>query len=156
MDGERIVIGWTMRPFSESFQKIADAHNAALAAERETTRQIKTAWDELSIAHGQLQHELAAEREKMQQWILNYDLAIHREQQLREQRDEAIRLLEYKERELAALEGVLADDTGKAALDAAIAEARKPLVDALRECQSSLRDGLEFIDAALAKVKEGK
>jgi hypothetical protein len=32
MDGDHVVIGWTMRPFSESFQKIADAHNAAISA----------------------------------------------------------------------------------------------------------------------------
>jgi hypothetical protein len=30
MQGDKVIIGWTMRPFSESFDMIAGAHNATL------------------------------------------------------------------------------------------------------------------------------
>lgn len=33
MQSDKVIIGWTMRPFSESFPKIADAHNASIGAD---------------------------------------------------------------------------------------------------------------------------
>ena len=147
------------------WQDVADAHNAALAAEREKVNHTKS-------YHQSLERTI---------------------QQLREQRDEAIRLLEYKEKQLAAsqaamkeaieqpyhvdayriLEEALNGDT--AALDAAIDAAQKPLLDALTKAADTFTDleiGLRLLGKrdiakaceiadeetrkALAKAKEGK
>ena len=121
--------------------------NAALAAERE---RLEKQWgrEGIHITMERLTQELAAERDE--NWRHAYDNLLIDYTQLREQRDEAIRLLEYKEKQLAAseaamkeaieqpyhvdayriLEEALNGDT--AALDAAIAAAQKPLVDALK------------------------
>ena len=110
---------------------------AALAAEREKCDARLARND--AINERDMQHEKQKRCAKYEDLISNQKRTI---QQLREQlaaRDLLVKQLEQdieaKERqcdetyaELAALEGVLADDTGKAALDAAIAEATKPLV----------------------------
>jgi hypothetical protein len=54
------MVGSAFSEHRDGYGEVAAAHNSALAAERETARQIKTAWDDLSIEHGKLQHELAA------------------------------------------------------------------------------------------------
>jgi hypothetical protein len=63
---------WTVNYVWEQFsrggvlqiKKLVAAHNAALAAEREKARLIKTAWDDAAIEIGTLRQQLAAEREK--------------------------------------------------------------------------------------------
>ena len=138
-------LGWFSRN-SDKPKRIADAHNAALAAEKEKSE----AW----------RVEAVDER------VVS--------KQLREQRDEAIRLLEYKEKQLAAsqaamkeaieqpyhvdayriLEEALNGDT--AALDAAIAAAQKPLVELLEWIRGDALHGrpdiVRQIEAALAKI----
>jgi hypothetical protein len=132
MDGHREIVRlyFTRHPVNDETcirdkaYSIRDAHNAALAAERETARQIKTAWDELSIAHGQLQHALAAEMVTKDNLRVACEDAQNEAQQLREQ--------------LAALQGTIkahnnlgwSPESGliihlydTAALDAAIATA---------------------------------
>ncbi len=66
MCGEQKVVGWTMRPFSESFQKIADAHNAALVDEQENTRKWAIEAHDSAKSEQQLREQLAAEREKVE------------------------------------------------------------------------------------------
>ena len=179
-------------------QHTADAHNAALSAEMEISaelaQQVHTATlllTERSLQAVELKQQLAAEREALR-WEKQEHAKIH--QQLREQRDEAIRLLECKEKEMSGMElelqrsnakvaekatqlaaaqaclnqltenGALTTDS-TAALDAAIAEAQKPLVDWIEEAADQLcgdkpldKMGLlaSYENLPLAKVKEGK
>jgi hypothetical protein len=58
MQGDKKIIGWTMRPYSESFQKICDAHNAALAAEHEQVKRIADFAAEVTEKAKDLQNQL--------------------------------------------------------------------------------------------------
>ena len=151
---------WTDRQLSEIYSHgglrgVADAHNAALADERE---------------------KLAGKEEFWSACEVGYEAEI---QQLRSQRDEAIRLLECKEKELAAAQAAAKKvaysmpkiplfesfynaltHSDTTSLDAAIAEAQKPLVELLGWIRGDALHGrpdiVRQIDAALAKAKEGK
>jgi len=160
----------------EQAKAIADAHNAALAAERENLIlaqqmvKIESRRANDSIEENvRLMNELAVERERAGKAESNYARAAEEQKeliecyakigeiagvsgdstwpsgtveavkQLRSQRDEAIRLLECKKNELAAAQSTTAeveDHNIRGAihpdvLAKHIAEAQKPLVDAL-------------------------
>jgi hypothetical protein len=65
MQGETVIIGWTMRPYSESFLKIAAAHNAALTTvhDKFEFRHLRKV-EELKLRH---QEELTTERKRREQ-----------------------------------------------------------------------------------------
>jgi hypothetical protein len=87
---------------SEGYEGLAKAINSALAAEREKqSRSVfkleQTAGTEIQ----QLREQLEAERQDQVETLADLQDAMAQAEQLREQRDEAIRLLEYKEKQLA-------------------------------------------------------
>jgi hypothetical protein len=73
MDGERIVIGWTMRPFSESFQKIADAHNAAVVSQ---VQQLREQIKELDLPYRRQAQGLQAAKESLERELAAAQAAI--------------------------------------------------------------------------------
>ena len=165
---------------------VADAHNASLdelriasnaaleqlAAEREGRDGIE---NRLGVAFDRMvadyQKQLAAEREKVQH-TKSYHQSLERTiQQLREQRDEAIRLLEYKEKQLAIRDRAIErrDIANRehveinrklrsqlAASQAAMKEAiEQPYhVDAYRILEEALNGDTDALDAAIAEAQK--
>ncbi len=127
--------------FYSAFKKIADAHNASITAEREEN---KVSWRRVVA----LEQQLAARdafAKRVERQLPAAQLAI------KKHNHDSCHYMGWKR----------IDYTDTAALDAAIAKAQQPLVDALKEIAHCFADTdkwtcVSIARAALAKVKDGK
>ncbi len=154
-------------PFTErEAKKIADAHNAALDAVQseldEANKDCKCANDHLDaervkrIAQGDAYERLKRDHKKQIDKLL--DICELLREQLAAAQAKIVNFLKMLDTDETKDEVKRAlDQTDTTALDAAIAEATKPLVDALQDIASGVPDRKQMIqvaDLALAKVKK--